>query len=341
MGPKVPDVVSYSDWRPSGQANGKQTNAVVDSPSTIPTKKRKLADIEERQINGASRVRNLIVRREPVGIIWDSTDYSCAYDATFTILSNLWSDNSVRWSDCFAHLGDELGRSGRGLAHYADGALSIERVRDISRRRLHNQRPDYFPYGPNGSSIDRLAMALLPSKYFATGVHACTSCGHMDGRSYAMLEPFLTAGLNAERDYPVGVRIQDWLNSYLSKGRIACTSCRSRGIATRMTMRSKVMSVPPLFIFDITHHRIVFDRELVLDIGGAPARMKLRGVIYGGQAHFTCRYIDSEGGMWFHDGITTANKCLADVKLSSVENLLDLHRCGEKIAVAVVYVRDL
>ncbi|KAJ7152407.1 hypothetical protein C8R46DRAFT_820871, partial [Mycena filopes] len=66
---------------------------------------------------------------------------------------------------------------------------------------------------------------------------------------------------------------------------------------------------------------------------------KLRGIIYGGQGHFTCRYIDRDGGMWFHDGITTGRRCQPEVNVSAVTRLLDLHRCGEKRAVAVVYAR--
>ena len=32
---------------------------------------------------------------------------------------------------------------------------------------------------------------------------------------------------------------------------------------------------------------------------------KLRGLIYHGDHHFSCRVIDETGGIWFHDGIHT------------------------------------
>ncbi|KAJ7015742.1 hypothetical protein C8F04DRAFT_985019 [Mycena alexandri] len=68
--------------------------------------------------------------------------------------------------------------------------------------------------------------------------------------------------------------------------------------------------------------------------------MKLRGIIYAGQAHFTCRYIERDGTMWFHDGITTGRNCLEEVKLQSLPDKLILHRCGEKRVTAVIYARD-
>ncbi|KAJ6545642.1 hypothetical protein B0H19DRAFT_877404, partial [Mycena capillaripes] len=66
---------------------------------------------------------------------------------------------------------------------------------------------------------------------------------------------------------------------------------------------------------------------------------KLRGIIYGGQGHFTCRYIEKGGEIWFHDGITTGRRCLPDIDIHRVQDRLSLHRCGEKKAVAVIYAR--
>ncbi|KAJ7784232.1 hypothetical protein B0H16DRAFT_1296279 [Mycena metata] len=68
--------------------------------------------------------------------------------------------------------------------------------------------------------------------------------------------------------------------------------------------------------------------------------LKLRGIIYAGQSHFTCRFIERGGKMWFHDGITTGRRCLPEININRVEDKLSLHRCGEKRAVAVIYARD-
>ncbi|KAJ7823110.1 hypothetical protein B0H13DRAFT_1659253 [Mycena leptocephala] len=52
--------------------------------------------------------------------------------------------------------------------------------------------------------------------------------------------------------------------------------------------------------------------------------MRLRGIIYGGQGHFTSRFVDVHGYMWFHDGITTGSTCLPEANLLSVSDPLSL-----------------
>ena len=43
---------------------------------------------------------NLDVQNQdaPIGLIWDSQDYSCAYDALFTILGDIWVFNPTMWT---------------------------------------------------------------------------------------------------------------------------------------------------------------------------------------------------------------------------------------------------
>ncbi|KAJ7455635.1 hypothetical protein B0H11DRAFT_1739702 [Mycena galericulata] len=63
------------------------------------------------------------------------------------------------------------------------------------------------------------------------------------------------------------------------------------------------------------------------------------GIIYGGQRHFTSRIIDKTGFVWFHDGISTGRHCRPEGQFGDIRNLEDLHRCGEKNAVGLVYAR--
>jgi hypothetical protein len=102
-----------------------------------------------------------------------------------------------------------------------------------------------------------------------------------------------------------------------------------------MVIRTKVTPLPPLLVFAINSDRLLFNHELEIDCSGYLGKLKLRGIIYGGQSHSTCRFIDDRGDMWFHDGITTGANCLPEV----VPNLIDLHTYGQKKAVVVIYTR--
>ncbi|KAJ7018503.1 hypothetical protein C8F04DRAFT_977220 [Mycena alexandri] len=66
----------------------------------------------------------------------------------------------------------------------------------------------------------------------------------------------------------------------------------------------------------------------------------LRGIIYGGQAHFTARFVGRDGTLWFHDGITTGSNCIEEVNESALTDRVVLNRCGEK-TVAAIYAREL
>ena len=43
-------------------------------------------------------VLNETLVNEPSGIIWDGENYSCAYDALFTVLWNIWLAGPTKWS---------------------------------------------------------------------------------------------------------------------------------------------------------------------------------------------------------------------------------------------------
>ncbi|KAJ7089428.1 hypothetical protein C8R44DRAFT_554682, partial [Mycena epipterygia] len=72
------------------------------------------------------------------------------------------------------------------------------------------------------------------------------------------------------------------------------------------------------------------------DVSGRSEILKLRGIIYGGQNHFTCRIVRPNQDVWFHDGITTGRSCLRD---GTVDNFQPggLYECRGKEVVAVVY----
>src|SRR5271170_3800452 len=37
----------------------------------------------------------------PIGLCWDATDWSCAYDSLFVILYNIWSESPETWTKRF------------------------------------------------------------------------------------------------------------------------------------------------------------------------------------------------------------------------------------------------
>ncbi|KAJ7835188.1 hypothetical protein B0H14DRAFT_2363547 [Mycena olivaceomarginata] len=105
-------------------------------------------------------------------------------------------------------------------------------------------------------------------------------------------------------------------------------------------MNVTLRDVPAIMLIDITHEKLIFDQQITFNLSGIPIILKLRGIIYGGQNHFTSRFIGRDGSTWFHDGVTTGSNCLPEVNIQSLPDKLALHHCGEKKAVCVVYARE-
>ncbi|KAJ7086964.1 hypothetical protein C8R44DRAFT_539248, partial [Mycena epipterygia] len=72
---------------------------------------------------------------------------------------------------------------------------------------------------------------------------------------------------------------------------------------------SVVLDVPSIMVIYVDHSQLRFDRVLQFDSSGRLVRLRLRGIIYHGRAHFTSRFIDATGMVWFNDGITTGRIC--------------------------------
>ena len=63
--------------------------------------------------------------------------------------------------------------------------------------------------------------------------------------------------------------------------------------------------------------------------------LKLRGLIYYGNFHFTCRIISDNGVIWFHDGMINGRITIFDGKLDEITSK-ELHTCrGKNLEIAL------
>jgi hypothetical protein len=106
-----------------------------------------------------------------------------------------------------------------------------------------------------------------------------------------------------------------------------------------MEIKVTLTDVPPVIIFNIVHEKLLFDDEIRLEVQGIQRVRALRGIIYGGQGHFTCRIVKRDGAMWFHDRITTGSSCIPEVNVRSLTNRSVLQQCGENKVVAVEWTK--
>ncbi|KAJ7705286.1 hypothetical protein B0H17DRAFT_886180, partial [Mycena rosella] len=84
----------------------------------------------------------------PLGLRWDSVNYSCDYDATFTILFNIWLENTSVWSEHFQHFSPLLSVMQNLLTRPIQEQPPLEQVRDTICAEMYHLKPTEFPYGP-------------------------------------------------------------------------------------------------------------------------------------------------------------------------------------------------
>ena len=114
------------------------------------SKKHKLDEDEDDNQLAAKKKKtqtdNLVEMTGPVGLQWDGENYSCSYDALFSILYDIWKDDPRVWSTTFKHINNRfLGSLANGFKKVANKKSTLEQVRDIIRQKLHIMSNETYP----------------------------------------------------------------------------------------------------------------------------------------------------------------------------------------------------
>jgi hypothetical protein len=80
----------------------------------------------------------------PPGSQWDGDNYSCAYDALFTILFNIWVSNPKKWKKIFKDSNEYLSTLHDGFQKYLTGVSTLEVASDDVRTLLNHNDPVRF-----------------------------------------------------------------------------------------------------------------------------------------------------------------------------------------------------
>ncbi|KAJ7482321.1 hypothetical protein B0H11DRAFT_1723950 [Mycena galericulata] len=276
-------------------------------------------------------IRSVVPRANvPVGLIWDNTNFSCAYDALFGIICHIWLDNILVRTAQFKAISPDLYNLAKGFDSVLRGNSTLEAVRDSVRRDLNHRSPDDFPYGQRNISVDQLATSILSDRIYGVATTRCERCGYS-------VAPCVGDAFTAHISGPSST--SRWLKEYLKRKVHNCPSCLTEDSKrrVRMTRATTLTSVPTLLFAVLGDERISIDLSVKMRCNDKDAIFKLRGVIYHGLNHFTSRIVTTSGVMWFHDGITTGSTTTCHGRVRDFLSPADLHFCQGKKAVAAVY----
>ncbi|KAJ7707222.1 hypothetical protein B0H16DRAFT_1345312 [Mycena metata] len=337
--PAILFQTEYDVWRPNKieETTHKKRKADTDT-QTQPKKKCKKMETRAQNTEQQSttdkpssghhterQVDTTSIETMPLGLIWDSINWSCGYDALLMPLGHLWHKDKLRWSAIFQELHPLLCLWSMEM-HLEPNSPEI--ARNEVRKRLTGAAPDKFPPGPVGILIDNLLEAVSSTKTYGSAVLFCENCGHRAEGIIETLNMLLATyhPMGWDTLYPGEYRLSQWLMHHLDrKVGSRCPRC-----SQKMRRRTTQLELPPLLLVDINSNRILLDETLTFNIGPISKTTYLSGLIYYSAPgkHFTSIIISDNGTMWYHDGITTRRGCHNIGNLSAVNKKM-LHRVND------------
>ncbi|KAL1750607.1 hypothetical protein FB107DRAFT_223566 [Schizophyllum commune] len=337
---------SSDDWDDIDAPFGRQAWQMVEKDDENPSNEevsrdKRISRKHKRSESDSPLMREVLEppAKRSRGYAWDSVNWSCPYDSLFTVLHCVWSHNSARWTPVFSSFSVSAKELASKWSDYMDqGNISWKDTRDAVRRTIHDKDPALFPYGQRPAPVTKLASEVLGSTVFATRAMKCVRCGstRYEGREIlTQCHPLYTTNLlNGRR--PQRFTTADWVSEVL-KGKcraVNCLSCKTRTIPI-----VTIHSTPDILCLDRSDAPLVISHAI--SFNGSP--MRLRGIVYGGENHFTCRVVDNAGVIYRHDGITNGEVCEREGDLARVApETLGTWRGrdnAEKKALLVIYER--
>ncbi|KAJ6486572.1 hypothetical protein DFH09DRAFT_948827 [Mycena vulgaris] len=342
-----PQIV-YGTWKPTIKKGPSASNAQSKrkAETTLqqpPPKKlnRTVFAAPTSVVASAASFTSVIVLPGPTGLIWDSTNYSCAYDSLFTTLANIWRDNPGDWTQRLVRSSALLGLWALSMTEKQDPS---EHSRDAVRRILTSQNPVPFPLGPRGVKLDDLFTAMTDRRSYWSARMFCEQCNHQLTGETDTFSQFVDIAFDSvvRNAYPAGRSMNEWFGHHFNKYvSTRCVVCRANGSEVKMRRVTEVREVPDVLMLGIGMDIMLMEETLDFKHGNETTSTRLRGLIYYSQdaAHFTSVVLDNDGTMWYHDGITTRRGSVLLGKISEVRDLCTLHKIREERLCAAVYAR--
>ncbi|KAK7685961.1 hypothetical protein QCA50_010771 [Cerrena zonata] len=278
----------------------------------------------------------------PRGLRWDSTDYSCAYDSFLTVVLNgleffpsMWK--SLQGSNAaFDYFLSSLVRATQSTSQGRRSPSEI--ARDDLRDVLHNVSRETFPRrGPVGTPLSdvvrRMARVLQP---FAHRQYRCSHCGFEDPELSPMHDLLWDASVVLFAS--AGSTSTASLLKQLVHGGppLSCAYCGSQGW-TSMPVFSRVPSFLMLELPVEWADPVLVSDEFHLTVADVDCQWALQGVVYFGSNHYTCRFVDGDDNVWYHDGAESGSQCLHHG--DSFAELQDINTAHNRAASILVYHR--
>jgi hypothetical protein len=258
----------------------------------------------------------------PQGMIWSNN--SCAYDSIFTVLFSIWCSNKNLWNYNFQTMNNPFILSLlNGFNDVDNNARTLEVIRDDVRQNLHTFYPQTMAFG-NFTSVENIFAALLETTHQVQSVEYKCRNGHI----HRLNDSYSLVLLNGSGHYE---STREWALRGQEETRHACTVCNEH-----VFIEYCFTGIPSLVVFEFGNQVLHINLLINIQLHNGNHSMRLAGVVYYGQHHFTAQIILSDGQIWFYDGIDTGRNLIYSGSVNF--NPPNMSHCRGKQAVAAIYV---
>ena len=334
--PFRPLPIEGTPWQLVDKTKGKQKPKTTSqlfavSNGTVPIssdKKHKLEVTSEGSSTKRPRITKDYSTPSPLGLKWDGTNWSCAYDSLFVILYHIWSQDPQIWTQTLSNINDSYLRPlSNGFSQVRSGQLSFEQLRDFIRDKLYAADPDMFPKGPVGTSVASLASTLFKlNRIVASAQQQCPQCPYAED----LIEDRLEYVLHASKS--INISTEHWIDNLSYRSHDRCPNCN-----TKMSYKIFYDDPPDILILEYPLKNIKTSHKLELVTEDDVLKtLHLRGIVYHGGYHFTSQIVEPTGKIWYHDGRTTGNVCEESGQLNQMTDNL-LKKCKDRNLVLAIY----
>lgn len=255
--------------------------------------------------SGSTNTSNPMLRLYlPIGTRWSNN--SCAYDAVFVVLFNIWREDpiptSTLWRTLQSELLDSLITSFKMHDSFqvpsTSQRFSLEEIRDYMRRCLARISTDFI-FG-RYSSVHCIVERFFKTSFPVTiSVLTCPNRHHVVNN----IQRSETSSCEIIVLAQPGSSLQHCIDNFTHSTASRCLTCDAS-----LLRSTSFVQTPPVIVFDLGVCVPSLSSVLRITCGeDVRASYNLRGIIYYRNHHFTSRFISRTGMIWFHDGMFTGN----------------------------------
>jgi len=253
--------------------------------------------------------------QSPKGLIWDSIDYSCAYDTLFTIFYHIWHEGQNKHKEYFKNGTQYLQQLNSYFPSLSSNLNSFESIRDQLRIVLNEYKPEQYRFGKVYTDLNELIGDFTTKESNGTSKLQCSKCQFTVLKPYSYLQNYTTVGWSSS-DYEKlhhSASIQQYLNfkifKYNDKTDKFCPNC-FRSIKKNIPLYTTqfLNKLPAILVFSVAPW-IDIDDTLTFNVSTSLKYYMLKAIIYTNGHHFTARLIDKSYTTWYYDGQCTSTLC--------------------------------